>query len=482
LGDATSGDSDFQEYSHTFTSVLSPVTFDLIGGDDHLYDLRIEVVDSPTVVDMTLVCNFPDYMYPDPKTRFPRTKEATGSMQLPRGTEVTVVATADKELVRAWVDRADQQQSESLAKIEREEMDEDHTQFRYKLDSLDEDTTLVFTLLDTDGIKGREPVRLSLSTVADTSPELTARLDGIGQAITTQARIPAVGRISDDHGIARVWFEHIIDQNAAQQSPISSTPAGPDLIELKSVLEVRDLGVKIGQKIQLCVKAADLYDLEEEPNEGASEIWTLNVVTPEQLRSRLESRELILRQRFEEIIREVEETRDTLIRLDFETGTTSEEGGAGADNRKDDEATDGAEPEDASAEPGDAVAKRDPAMRMLRVQHAIQNCRKNAHETLSVAEAFDNICGQFINNRIDTEELNMRLQRGIANPLRTIATDRFTEFQLRLERLAKSLESNASDKEQQGLENRNLSRQQADQLIPLSQIDPGRAGLPDRPV
>ena len=455
LGDARQGTDDFQEYSYTFPSVLSPVTFDLIGGDDRLYDLRIEVVDSPTVVDMSLICEFPKYMFPNPEERFPRTEKVTGLMQLPRGTKVTVVAKANKPLVSAQVDRADSEQSQPMDVIGRDEMAEDYTEFRHTLDSLDEDTTLVFTLLDTDDIKGREPVRLALSTLADTPPELTARLDGIGQAITAQARIPAVGQVNDDYGIARVWFEHIIDQSKPDSLPISSTPAAPNSIKLDNVLEVRDLGVKPGQKMQLCVKAADLYDLEQEPNVGTSERWLLEIVTPEQLRARLESRELVLRQRFEEIIREVEETRDTLIRLDFAIAEAETEAGD-----EDGEAADGSEPEDASTEPGDAVTKRDPAMRMLRVQHAIQNCRKNAHETMSVAEAFENIRGQFINNRIDTEELNIRLQRGIADPLRKIADDKFTEFQIRLERLSQSL-----DDETAGLENRNLSRQQADVIL-----------------
>jgi hypothetical protein len=45
-----------------------------------------------------------------------------------------------------------------------------------------------------------------------------------------------------------------------------------------------------------------------------------------------------------------------------------------------------------------------------------------------------------INNRIDTEELKRRLEAGIANPLRHIATDLFPQFDERLERLRAALE------------------------------------------
>ena len=44
----------------------------------------------------------------------------------------------------------------------------------------------------------------------------------------------------------------------------------------------------------------------------------LDVVTPEQLRALLESRELVLRQRFESIMREMTETRDLLARAKME--------------------------------------------------------------------------------------------------------------------------------------------------------------------
>ena len=44
----------------------------------------------------------------------------------------------------------------------------------------------------------------------------------------------------------------------------------------------------------------------------------MDIVTPEQLRTLLEARELVLRQRFEAMISEVTETRDLLERIDFD--------------------------------------------------------------------------------------------------------------------------------------------------------------------
>ena len=76
------------------------------------------------------------------------------------------------------------------------------------------DTTLLFTLTDTDGLQSREPVRLMLVPTPDQPPQMSVQLDGIGTAITPQARVAVAGGISDDYGIGRVWFERAIDQQA----------------------------------------------------------------------------------------------------------------------------------------------------------------------------------------------------------------------------------------------------------------------------
>jgi hypothetical protein len=215
-----------------------------------------------------------------------------------------------------------------------------------------------------------------------------------------------------------------------------------------------------GHKLQLGVKAADGYNLAGGPNIGASERWVLDVVTPEQLRAMLEGRELVLRQRFEAIIQEVVETRDLLDRVEFGL-PGGKAGGAKGGGAK----APGARP--ATAEPGDDAQgtpgggpERAVALRGLRVERASQNSRKNAQETLGVAEAFDEIRQQLVNNRIDTEELIRRVKGGIADPLRQIAGDQFPELDRRLEQLRTTLED-----EKLGPANRRQARQQTDVIV-----------------
>ena len=441
-GNATAGRDAYQRYSYTFQGVLTPIEFDLSGGDAHLRGLRIEVVDSPTIDQMTLRCDYPQYM-----GREPRSLPVIGVMQIPEGTRVTVDARANKDLLRVTVDSALEDAPSEPVTIE----PHGEARFQHALAALDKDTTLLFTLLDTDKIRGREPMRLALAAVADEAPELPVRLHGIGTAVTPQARLPMLGRVTDDYGVARVWFEHALEKAKPATRVILSPEGNPTELKIDHALELRELDLKPGQKLSVSLKAADRDDREGGPNVGASQRWLLDVVTPERLRVMLQSRELLLRQRFEMIIQEVVDTRDSLLRIEFGSPEPAAE----------------TEPELEGAEPGDApVARaavspeRMAALRSLRCERAVQNCRKNASETLGTAEAFDDVRLQLINNRIDTEELKIRLKSGIADPLRHLGDVMFPELEKRLVQLRKTL----SD-EQLGPRDRDVARRRVDAIL-----------------
>jgi hypothetical protein len=461
----------YQEYSYTFQGVLTSIRFDVVGGDDRVSDLRIEVVDSPTISEMSLSCQFPPYM-----GRSERTLPVTGVMQLPLGTRITVQAKANKDLVGVQVDAFSGDQPARPRLLGPKDIAADRRSFGYVVEALPGDTTLLFTLFDADGIKSREPVRLALAAAADEPPQLSVRMDGIGSAITPAVRIPLVGRITDDYSIGRVWTETIVDQHEPTSQPLIA-PAKPvaDLELHDAALEAGDLKLRAGQKLVLSVKAADTYDLGSGPHVGSSERWTLDVVTAEQLRTMLEARELVLRQRFEVILREVTETHDLLLRIDFApaagstTGSSAEKQPAEAPG--DDARQPAAEPRGAAAkgsEPGDQPnvdekdlsPERQLALHGLRVQRALQNSRKNAHETLGVAESFDDLRKQLVNNRIDTEELKLRLESGIARPLHHIAEEMFPELQQRLDRLQEALAD-----PQRGPQHRDRAQQQAEEIL-----------------
>ena len=98
-GNAVANQDSFQDFRHTFNNVLTSLTFEVAGGDARVRDLQIQVVDSPTISEATLVCEYPAYM-----NRSPREVRVTGAMQVPLGTKVTLRAKANKDLLRAEIE------------------------------------------------------------------------------------------------------------------------------------------------------------------------------------------------------------------------------------------------------------------------------------------------------------------------------------------------------------------------------------------
>lgn len=458
LGAAEPGDK-YQQYSFTFRGILSTRTFDLVGGDAALRDFQIDVVDLPTI-EMTLHCKYPDYM-----NRAPRDLPVTGIVQLPQGTKITVKAKANKDLVEVPISSLVGDKAQLAYAIHFAGGDRRH--FDYEIPSLDDDQTLLFNLVDTDGIRTKEPIRLILNAAPDEPPRVAVHLRAIGTAITPNARLPIEGEITDDYGIAKAWFEWKVDQaEAATQTALRVNPRGhaslkvdraaDEALDLKELF--KDKPLAIGQQLSLAVMAQDNCTLKRGANIAPSERYQLTVVSPEQLQSSLEARELTLRLRLEQIVQDLTATRDSLAALDFTppkppsagdkpmtppaekkpAGSTS----ASATAAKPPE---GAEPDDAKtankpagAEPGETEStgpNRALKSAPVVIEQTLANSERGASETLSLAGAFDDIREEMVNNRIDTQAIEYRLKDQIADPLRKIAETSFPELDRRLKKL-----------------------------------------------
>jgi len=475
----------YQEYSFKFEDVLVSHTFDLIGGDDRIEGLRIEVVDSPAIRRMKLRCDYPEYM-----SRRSKDVNVTGMMRVPRGTRVTVLGESNKDLVAAEVDMV------RLAASKKEEDQKTHQRlklegrsFEYPVGWFLRDHELTVSLEDTDGITSREPVRLVMTVLEDLAPQVAIELNGIGQEITPQASLPFAGEVTDDYGITAVWIDHGVDTAEAEAFPLefpsdrTDKPSYPPIRKIKRALDVQPLDLAAGQTLNVSVKARDRYALsrdkipqlsrDEIPHVSSSQTWTLKVVTPQRLRTILRRDELRLREHFEAIIRQTEETRDlvALTRFGEEPGTSPGSGGS-------EPGEDGSEPGDADPEPGETpggvgnksgegeaddteAPLKAAEQRKFRVQTARENSYKSAQEIQGVAAGFDQICAKLDNNRIeDREALKIRLSGEIAVPLRQIADTMFAELENRLHRL----EDVAADI-QQGPEARQAAIDQIDHIL-----------------
>jgi hypothetical protein len=414
-GIAVPGEDAEQLFRATLNTQAS-LSFDVVGGDARLSGLRLRVVDSPAL-SMVLACEYPAYM-----GRLPADVPVTGIVPLPIGARVAIQARATKNLRQVTIDYEDQRGdpvSKQLAL-------DGGRRFRYTLEPLAGDRTLSFTLLDTDGVQNRAPVRLAISAVPDAAPAVDVRLEGISTAITPRARLPLVGRVEDDYGVSRVWVEYTIDDGDPQPSELAAAADRAD-VEVDDVLEAKPLALKPGQKLSLGAKAADNRDLpgEELRNIGSGERYLLEVVTPDRLLTLLETRELNLRQRFETIIDEMTETRDSLARLEAvdQIKPAAKANDANAAQEKSAPAEPAVE-ESAERLTPERIRDRN----VLRIERARQSGQKDAEETRGVAVSFDSIRAELINNRVDTEELRIRLKDRIADPLVRLVDTSFNDF------------------------------------------------------
>ena len=403
VGEALPGRDKSQAYRYAFQHVGSDLELDIVGGDDRLRGLWLEVVERPDVVHVSLECEFPAYL-----NRAPQSIAAGTRVELAEGTHALCRVEASKPLTGIEV-RDSTTQQDIVAQVSTE----DTTIGEFWLGPIAEDHVLQITLRDQYGIENRTAYRMVVSVVPDMPPEVSVGLEGIGTAITSQANIPWAGEIRDEYGLQQVWYETQIEDNVPAQWEAEGDYQGKqkfdklqsfDLAATAGQSSERLVDLQPGQQLALSVHASDEYDLGEGLHSGRSQRYLLDVVTESELRALLEKRELSLRQRFESIYEKMVATAELLGRIEIDV-----------DN-------DASDLEEAEVQ---QILQRD----RLRVGGCEQNAAQLSHETVGVAEGFEGIVTELVNNRIDTEELKERLSTNIAAPLREIGEVLLPELQ-----------------------------------------------------
>ena len=121
-------------------------------------------------------------------------------------------------------------------------------QFSFDLKVGSQDRVLSIMMLDTDGVRNREPYRVVVSVIPDLPPEVSVQLRGISSAVTPQASIPIFGKISDEYGLEEAWFEYQIDKNPPETRPLATQPQGRRQLTDRSSL----CNMRLGSSICTC--------------------------------------------------------------------------------------------------------------------------------------------------------------------------------------------------------------------------------------
>jgi hypothetical protein len=425
IGQAVAGRDRAQQFQYTF-KVASDLVFDVIGGDDRVRNLRLRAVERPAITRVWLECGYPAYL-----EREPRSILVGSRADVPEGARAICRIEANKPLKSAVV-RDSLEQVDLPVDVAKDRPRE----ISFSIDRATADRVFMITLHDADGVENRDPFRLVVAVVPDEAPEASVQLRGIGTAVTPQATIPVVGRLTDDYALREAWFEYQVDDAASERRPLAREVDDLPEVRLAEAFDLAEANpetnrprveLKPGQKLALSLQARDGYDLGE-PHVGSSQRFLLDVVTPSELRALLEKRELGLRQRFEAIHERMADVRQLLDRIDLDSAA------AEADDNPPDDAP--------------ASSERGRRREIARVGGAHQTTTQQTFETMGVAEGFDDIVAELVNNRVDTEELKQRLEQGISEPLKEIGGEMLPELEQRLDALQAALESDVQSAEQ----------------------------------
>lgn len=424
----------FELTAPPFKNISADVTFDVRGDDARIWGFKIELVDAPTVVDAKVDCTFPAYMVDEETQSWtPRSVPLVAGLRLPVGTQVEFDLKTNKPLKRVWA-------YDPVNKLELQPtLSADGTLVSLPIEALKDSVTWEFTFEDQDGVISESPYRAEVLAFEDQAPKVRAQLVGIGDAITPEAIVPVTGTVEDDFGVERSWLNVQIGEAEGMQEPLTleaqNLEASLDLLEKRRLGDSNyELTPDAGVFLRLSVGAEDRFDLDGGPNMGQGEAWQLEIVSGTQLLRRLERKEAAQRQMVEQIRDELTTAHNLLVRMRSDLpgiGGASEPG-------------DAQEPGDA-VEPGDVpdatVADLGQAeTRLVFAQRVMLQLQKSRQELIAVAETFDNIRLQLINNRVDSEDRKQRLEMGIVLPLRTLIDTRFQSAAQRVEELRALLE------------------------------------------
>lgn len=417
-----------------FKGVLSTIEFDVLGYDHRQSGYRLEVVESPAVIETTLDLIFPPYLVDEstsshlPVANQPYLPSGTF---LPAGTEVTIHFKTNKPLLEARLVPSDGGEATTISLPGGSTSNQT---FEYRIPALNSSVAIDISLLDTDNVATERPFRVFLTAVEDQPPQIEVALRGIGSAVTPDVIIPLAGKISDDYAIQQVWSAVQLNDDEERQRAVDLGKAGAVEQQIDFRLErsqPEGLHLKPGDKLRLAVKATDKFNLATDPHIATGDRYELDVVTPEELLSQLEVREIGLRRRFELIIDEMTQLRDSLLRVKASLSP----GTAGASAI---DAPSESDPDAQTLTP-EQKAQRASELRLLRVSRAFQQSQKSVAEVAGVAAGFLGIREELINNRVDTEDRKNRLKEQIADPLNHTCTAQFPQLDQRLTDLEKAL-------------------------------------------
>jgi len=296
-------------FSFELESVLESMTAQVEGGDGLSETLEIVVVERPRVEELVLTVEYPEYMQRERE----RLDSVEGDIRLPVGCRLVVEGRSHKPLREAF-----------LLMGQGDKVPMDHTPDQRFSGSVSPtaSTLLTVDVIDTDDLGAGSPPKVFLRLAADQEPRVDFRTDGIGNLITSRARIPGTLKLKDDFGLRELSTDFRIagrpdaeggdalpdpdpagvPWERAEVAGLDQFEAGVEVFETTTSFDLQPMlkdedeasennPIRPGHLISLRFRAVDNFG-PGDPHVGESEIMTFRVVTTTKLIEELMRRQI----------------------------------------------------------------------------------------------------------------------------------------------------------------------------------------------
>lgn len=424
------------------TDLAESITLNVRGLDDRLDDYQIEAVPPPSITNTSLSVRYPDYLKTSGPNQIDWNRTYQTGIRVEEGSDVEMTITSTVELgnVDLWM-----QNATSDGESQTMDLSDDGLKASIRISEISSPVTISLVPKDRTGISAQAPYRYFVGVIQDEPPQMELRLEGIGNAVTANAKIPMKTFVTDDYGVEKSVVNISTDTEISDQeseSNGSDNPSGDDQAtptrktnqqesiganlklperegESKLTADLRDLvasealpELKPGDAISLIGESNDRYNLSGN-HLTRTEVYRLPIVTPETLLALMERRELALRSRLEQTLDETRKLRDSLDQL-ARTGFS-----AAVDEVQND---------------NDAET-RTLQVRRLRIQQSDLQANKTAEELLGIAASLDDMLFEMQNNRIDSVDRQERIGSGVRDPIIKAVSEPLARLQKQLAEL-----------------------------------------------
>ncbi|MGB0716441.1 MAG: hypothetical protein ACPGXK_11210 [Phycisphaerae bacterium] len=310
----TVGSAGAYRYRFTIKAVEEEFTFYLRGGDHRTERVQVRLVDRPHLASSTIQVTPPAYAGL-PSMTLGDGERATRTL---KGSTVRIDATFNKPLATATLRSGNQEIAEAV-------VTEDRATVEF---TIGKTRTYHFSLVDNDALENRQPERFSIRAMKDDPPRVKLLLPGVGDMITTDAVLPLELSLDDQYGLARAELTYQLLREDAEAKAIDLVGFEIGSKSYLSTIPwpVSQALVEAGDRITMTANAADADDVSG-PNEAQSVEHILRVVTRDEFLADIARREQEYRQAFERLLESQEQLRGELlsVRSELEASADSPE-------------------------------------------------------------------------------------------------------------------------------------------------------------